>query len=185
MRSPVTDLGLAQSLANAESSAESSEQSSQSEPSTSASTTQVAPSIQSATVYSWKDDGGDNEDTAINMIDGDATTQWHSRWYSYNQFLDTQTVTVLLKLKETATVTGLTLQMDPTTSGGEMVVRSVDPDTTNPREGTEVTTTALSPTTTIKFSEPIETGALSLSFTTMPTAVDGHPWAWIYEITVQ
>lgn len=185
LRSPVTDINLAQSLASAESTAESSAQSSSPEPSASASTAQAAPSIQSVTVYSWKDDGGDNEDTAINMIDGDPTTEWHSRWYDYNQFLDSQTVTILLKLKETTTVSGLTLQMDSTTSGGDMLVRSVDPDTTNPREGTEVTSTALSPTTTITFPEPIETGALSLSFTTMPTSVDGNPWAWIYEITVQ
>lgn len=185
LRGPVTDINLAQSLASAESAAQSSSQSGSAGPSASAPATQATPSIQSATVYSWKDDGGDNEDSAINMIDGDPNTQWHSRWYDYNQFLDSQTVTILLKLKEPTTVKGLTLQMDPTTSGGDMVVRSVDPNTTNPREGTEVTSTALSPTTTITFPEPIESGALSLSFKTMPTSVDGNPWAWIYEITVQ
>ena len=185
LRGPVTDINLAQSLASAESAAQSSSQSGSAGPSASAPAAQATPSIQSATVYSWKDDGGDNEDSAINMIDGDPNTQWHSRWYDYNQFLDSQTVTILLKLKEPTTVKGLTLQMDPTTSGGDMVVRSVDPNTTNPREGTEITSTALSPTTTITFPEPIESGALSLSFRTMPTSVDGNPWAWIYEITVQ
>ncbi|WP_253953897.1 lipid II flippase MurJ [Schaalia sp. 19OD2882] len=141
-----------------------------------------APQISSAQVFSW-DGSGDHEDEAINLIDGRPETQWHSRWFDDNRFTDDNTVTVLLKLKEKTKVSQITLAMDPTTSGGELVVRSVNPDT--PRQGTELAKTALSPTTTISLPQPVETDAISLSFRTMPTSQDGKAWAWISEITVK
>lgn len=140
------------------------------------------PQISSAQVFSW-DGEGDHEDEAINMVDGQPETQWHSRWFDDNSFAEDNTVTVLIKLKERAPVSQITLAMDPSTSGGMLVARSTTPEA--PRQGTELATTALSPTTTITLPTPVETDTISLSFRTMPTSVDGKAWAWINEITVK
>lgn len=147
-------------------------------------TATVTPEIATPTVFSWRDDGGDNPDSVINLIDGDPNTEWHSRSYDLNQFREDQTVTILLTLKEKATVSEIDLTMAPETSGGEVVVRNVT-DPADPRTGTELTTSALSPQTTIKLPEPTEVSALSLSFRTMPTGPNGENWAWIYELAVK
>ena len=118
------------------------------------------------------------------MIDGDSSTSWHSRWFENNQFLDESAVTLVVKLERTATVSSVTLEMDPSTSGGQLVVRNVT-DPSNPRNGTQLTTSALSPSTEIKLPQPVETSMLALSFRSMPTSVDGNEWAWVSELSVQ
>lgn len=178
---PVGEIDLAQSLASAAStSAQSGDEEPVAEPEP---TDVVAPQITAVSVLSWSDDNGDHPETAVNMIDGDGSTSWHSRYYEYNQFADDSNVTILIKLEQEATVSSVTLEMDPSTSGGEVVVRNVT-DTSDPRSGTEVTTSALSPTTTITLPEPVTTSAIALSFRTMPTSVDGQSWAWVYELSV-
>lgn len=145
----------------------------------------VAPVIQAATVFSWNSDSGDtgdHPDLAINLIDGDPSTQWYSRYYD-NLFTDDNTVTILLSLEQQSTLSGITLSMDPATSGGELVVRAV-PDPAQPRVGTELATTALSPTTEISLNPPAELQYVSLSFRTMPVDSQGLNRAWINEITV-
>ena len=146
-------------------------------------TTTVTPVISSVSVLSWKDDKGDHEEMAVNMIDGDAKTSWHSRYFDYNQFLDDTAVTVLVKFEKKSTVSEITLTMDPSTSGGEGVVRAVDPN--SPRTGTEIATTTFSPTTDIKLAHPVETDAISITFRKMPTSQDGRAWAWISELSVK
>ena len=146
-------------------------------------TTTVTPVISSVSVLSWKDDKGDHEEMAVNMIDGDAKTSWHSRYFDYNQFLDDTAVTVLVKFEKKSTVSEITLTMDPSTSGGEGVVRAVDPN--SPRAGTEIATTTFSPTTDIKLAHPVETDAISITFRKMPTSQDGRAWAWISELSVK
>ncbi|WP_022868877.1 murein biosynthesis integral membrane protein MurJ [Schaalia vaccimaxillae] len=181
LMSPVTDLDIAESLMAAQSGKGQSE-GGQSEADSAPPT--VAPVISSVSVLSWNNDGGDHEDMAVRMIDGDPATEWRSRWYDVNQFLDETNITIVVRLKEQATVSTVTLQMDPTTSGGELVVRNVT-DPGNPRGGTELTSSALSPTTTITLPEPVTTDQLALSFRTLPTSVDGNNWAWVYELGVQ
>lgn len=147
----------------------------------------VSPVIQAAKVFSWNSasgDRGDHDDLYINLIDGDPSTQWYSRYYDLNQFSDDNTVTILLTLEQTSTLSGITLSMDPGTSGGELVVRAVD-DPANPRAGTELATTALSPTTQITLDPAADLQYVSLSFRTMPTDSEGLNRAWISEITVQ
>ena len=145
----------------------------------------VTPEIATPTIFSWRDDGGDNPDSVMNMFDGDPNTEWHSRSYSLNQFSPTGTVTILLTLKEEAPVSEITLTMAPETSGGEVVVQDVSDNPADPRTGTELATSALSPQTTITLPEPTEVTALSLSFRTMPTGPNGENWAWIYELAVR
>ncbi|MDN6565836.1 MAG: hypothetical protein L0K65_02140, partial [Actinomyces sp.] len=144
----------------------------------------TTPQIATPTIFSWRDDGGDNPDSVVNMIDGDPSTEWHSRSYDLNQFREEQTVTILLTLKEKATVSSIDLTMAPETNGGEVVVRNVT-DPANPRSGTELATSSLSPQKTITLSQPTEVTALSLSFRTMPTGPNGVNWAWIYELAVK
>ena len=181
---PVTDLDLAQSLR-----AGVSQQQSDEEPSPALTTTPppaqtTTPVISSVQVLSWNNDDGDRPDRAINMIDSDPSTSWSSRWFDNNQFRDETSVTIVVKLQQKATVSSVTLNMDPATSGGEVVVRNVT-DPSNPRGGTELASSALSPTTTIKLPTPVETDSIALQFRSMPKGQDGRNWAWISELTVQ
>ena len=181
---PVTDLDLAQSLR-----AGVSQQQSDEEPSPALTTTPpqaqtTTPVISSVQVLSWNNDDGDRPDRAINMIDSDPSTSWSSRWFDNNQFRDETSVTIVVKLQQKATVSSVTLNMDPATSGGELVVRNVT-DPSNPRGGTELATSALSQTTTIKLPTPVETDSIALQFRSMPKGQDGRNWAWISELTVQ
>ena len=181
---PVTDLDLAQSLR-----AGVSQQQSDEEPSPALTTTPppaqtTTPVISSVQVLSWNNDDGDHPDRAINMIDSNPSTSWSSRWFDNNQFRDETSVTIVVKLQQKATVSSVTLNMDPATSGGELVVRNVT-DPSNPRGGTELATSALSPTTTIKLPTPVETDSIALQFRSMPKGQDGRNWAWISELTVQ
>ena len=181
---PVTDLDLTQSLR-----AGVAQQQSDEEPSPALTTTPppaqtTTPVISSVQVLSWNNDDGDHPDRAINMIDSDPSTSWSSRWFDNNQFRDETSVTIVVKLQQKATVSSVTLNMDPATSGGEVVVRNVT-DPSNPRGGTELASSALSPTTTIKLPTPVETDSIALQFRSMPKGQDGRNWAWISELTVQ
>lgn len=181
---PVTDLDLAQSLR-----AGVSQQQSDEEPSPALTTTPppsptTTPVISSVQVLSWNNDDGDHPDRAINMIDSNPSTSWSSRWFDTNQFRDETSVTIVVKLQQKATVSSVTLNMDPATSGGELVVRNVT-DPANPRGGTELATSALSPTTTIQLPTPVDTDSIALQFRSMPKGQDGRNWAWISELTVQ
>ena len=181
---PVTDLDLAQSLR-----AGISQQQSDEEPSPALTTTPppaatTTPVISSVQVLSWNNDDGDRPDRAINMIDSDPSTSWSSRWFDNNQFRDETSVTIVVKLQQKATVSSVTLNMDPATSGGEVVVRNVT-DPANPRGGTELAMSALSPTTTIQLPTAVETDSIALQFRSMPKGQDGRNWAWISELTVQ
>ena len=181
---PVTDLDLAQSLR-----AGVSQQQSDEEPSPALTTTPppaqtTTPVISSVQVLSWNNDDGDHPDRAINMIDSNPSTSWSSRWFDNNQFRDETSVTIVVKLQQKATVSSVTLNMDPATSGGELVVRNVT-DPTKPRDGTELATSSLSPTTTITLPQAVETDSIALQFRSMPKGQDGRNWAWISELTVQ
>ena len=181
---PVTDLDLAQSLR-----AGISQQQSDEEPSPALTTTPppaatTTPVISSVQVLSWNNDDGDHPDRAINMIDSNPSTSWSSRWFDNNQFRDDTSVTIVVKLQQKATVSSVTLHMDSATSGGELVVRNVT-DPTKPREGTELATSSLSPTTTITLPQSVETDSIALQFRSMPKGQDGRNWAWISELTVQ
>ena len=181
---PVTDLDLAQSLR-----AGVSQQQSDEEPSPALTTTPpqaqtTTPVISSVQVLSWNNDDGDHPDRAINMIDSNPSTSWSSRWFDNNQFRDETSVTIVVKLQQKATVSSVTLNMDPATSGGELVVRNVT-DPSNPRGGTELASSALSPTTTIQLPTAVETDSIALQFRSMPKGQDGRNWAWISELTVQ
>ena len=181
---PVTDLDLTQSLR-----AGVAQQQSDEEPSPALTTTPppaptTTPVISSVQVLSWNNDDGDHPDRAINMIDSNPSTSWSSRWFDNNQFRDETSVTIVVKLQQKATVSSVTLTMDAATSGGELVVRNVT-DPTKPREGTELATSSLSPTTTITLPQPVETDSIALQFRSMPKGQDGRNWAWISELTVQ
>ncbi|WP_428639914.1 lipid II flippase MurJ [Schaalia sp.] len=177
--SPVTDLDIAQSIVDAQSGGAQSAQSALGDDAATA-----APLISSVSVLSWNNDDGDHPDLAVNMIDQNPETSWRSRYFDINAFDENATVTIVVNLEGPALVSGVTLQMDPSTQGGEVVVRNVT-DPSNPRGGTELATSALSESTVISLPEPTEASAIALSFRVMPTSVDGRPWAWVSELSVQ
>ena len=181
---PVTDLDLAQSLRAGASQIQSDNTPAPNLTTTPPPAPSVTPVISSVQVLSWNNDDGDHPDRAINMIDSNPSTSWSSRWFDNNQFRDETSVTIVVKLQQKATVSSVTLTMDAATSGGELVVRNVT-DPSKPREGTELATSALSPTTTIQLPTPVETDSIALQFRSMPKGQDGRNWAWISELTVQ
>ena len=181
---PVTDLDLGQSLRNGVAAQESGEEPAPGLTTTPPPTESVTPTISSVQVLSWNNDDGDHPDRAINMIDSNPSTSWSSRWFDNNQFRDETSVTIVVKLQAKATVSSVTLNMDPATSGGELVVRNVT-DPANPRGGTELMISTLSPTTTIQLPTPVETDSIALQFRSMPKGQDGRNWVWISELTVQ
>ncbi|MCD4550085.1 murein biosynthesis integral membrane protein MurJ [Schaalia sp. lx-260] len=140
------------------------------------------PVIDSATVFSWNGSGDFEEDAHL-LIDGDSQTRWHSRYYELNNFPENDTVTLLFTLKEPTSLSEVTMSMDPSTTGGEVILRAVTP--TSPREGTLLASSSMGPTTVLTAESPVETQAFSLSFRKMPTSVDGLPWAWVGEVTVK
>ena len=117
------------------------------------------------------------------MIDSNPATSWTSRWFDDNQFREGAEVTIVVKFQQVATVSSVTLTMDSQTSGGLISVRKVT-DPSNPRGGTELATSALSPSTTITLPEPVSTASIALVFRQMPKAQDGRNWAWVSELTV-
>ena len=181
---PVTNLDLAQSLRAGVSQQQSDEAPSPALTTTPPPAATTTPVISSVQVLSWNNDDGDHPDRAINMIDSNPSTSWSSRWFDNNQFRDETSVTIVVKLQQKATVSSVTLNMDPATTGGEVVVRNVT-DPANPRGGTELAMSALSPTTTIQLPTAVETDSIALQFRSMPKGQDGRNWAWISELTVQ
>ena len=181
---PVTNLDLGQSLRDGVTAQQSGAEPAPVLTTTPPPTDSVTSVISSVQVLSWNNDDGDHPDRAINMIDSNPATSWSSRWFDNNQFRDETSVTIVVKLQQKATVSSVTLNMDPATSGGELVVRNVT-DPTKPREGTELATSSLSPTTTITLPQPVETDSIALQFRSMPKGQDGRNWAWISELTVQ
>jgi len=181
---PVTDLDLGQSLRAGLNQGQSSDEPAPNLATTPPPAPSVTPVISSVQVLSWNNDDGDHPDRAINMIDSNPSTSWSSRWFDNNQFRDETSVTIVVKLQQKATVSSVTLQMDPATSGGQIVVRNVT-DPANPRGGTELASSALSPTTTIQLPEAVQTDSIALQFRSMPKGQDGRNWAWISELTVQ
>ena len=181
---PVTNLDLGQSLRDGVAAQESGAEPAPVLTTTPPPTESVTPVISSVQVLSWNNDDGDHPDRAINMIDSNPSTSWSSRWFDNNQFRDETSVTIVVKLQQKATVSSVTLNMDPATSGGEVVVRNVT-DPANPRGGTELASSALSPTTTIQLPTAVETDTIALQFRSMPKGQDGRNWAWISELTVQ
>lgn len=142
----------------------------------------VTPEISSVTVLSWRDDQGDYEDRAINMIDGNMETEWHSREFD-RPFGDDTSLALVVRFKEKTPLSELTLHMPEGTSGGEISLKA--PNADHPRRGEILATTAMSPTTTIALPAPLETDSVTLTFRQVPRSVDGANWAWIYEITVK
>lgn len=140
------------------------------------------PVISSVTVLSWRDDQGDYENRAINMIDGDFETEWHSREFD-RPFGDDTSLSLVVRFKEKTTLSELTLHMPESTTGGELMLKAPNPD--QPRRGETLVTTEMSPTTTITLPSPIETDSVTLSFRQVPRSVDDANWAWIYEITAK
>lgn len=142
----------------------------------------AGPQISSVTVLSWRDDQGDYEDRAINMIDGNMETEWHSREFD-RPFGDDTSLALVVRFKEKTTLSELTLHMPEGTEGGEISLKA--PNAESPRRGEVLATTDMKPTTTISLPTPVETDSVTLTFRQVPRSVDGANWAWIYEITAK
>ncbi len=140
-----------------------------------------APKITSVSVLSWRDDQGDNENHAINMIDGNAETEWHSRQFE-DGFGDDTGITIVVKLDRPVPLNQVSLTMHESTTGGEIFLLAPNE---KPRAGQVLASGAMSPQTVLKPAQPVEVDSFALRFGSVPTSVDGALWAWIYEIHVQ
>lgn len=140
-----------------------------------------APKISSVQVISWRDDKGDNETQAINMIDGKPDTEWHSRQFDAPFGPDTG-IAIVVKLEKPATISEVALTMHESTKGGEIFLQK---SAENPRKGEVLATGAMTPSTVLKPAAPVELDSFVLRLGAVPQSVEGQGWAWIYDIAVK
>lgn len=141
----------------------------------------VAPTLTSATIYSWADDDGDHPELVSALVDGDPTTQWRSRYFNDNVFAEGSEVAILLTLAEPATVSEIDLNIAG--QGGEIVVRNASEG--HPRIGDVLATATADGDTVIKLPQPEEVSALGIVFTTLPVDDEGMNRAKISAVTVK
>lgn len=141
----------------------------------------TGPKISSVEVISWRNDQGDNENHAINMIDGNPETEWHSRQFDSAFGTDTG-ITIVVKLEKPAPLSAVNLKMHDQTSGGELFLQR---NAADPRKGEILAQGSMSASTTLSPASPQEVDSFVLRFGSVPQAVDGLNWAWIYEIEVK
>lgn len=141
----------------------------------------AAPVIASTDIFSWNDDDGDHPELSSALVDGDPDSMWYSRYYDLNEFSPDGTIAILVKLKEPAKVTSVTL--DVVGEGGQVAITTAQDG--NPRNGTVLATASVSGNTVIKLSEPTDLSQLGINFVSLPTDDEGLARAKVTGVSVQ
>ena len=141
----------------------------------------AAPTVTSATVFSWQDDDGDHPELISSLIDPDPNTIWRSRYFDVNSFEDDTAIALLVTLAEPAVVSEVTL--DVIGEGGEIVVR--DASDGNPRTGAVLASAPAGGETQIKLAQPTEMSAIGIVFSSLPVDDEGVNRAKVSGISVR
>ena len=139
------------------------------------------PVATSVEVFSWNDDGGDHSELAGYILDNDPSTTWRSRYFGNSVFAEGSEISLLIRLAEPALVSQVTI--DVTGSGGLVAVTVPEED--NPRGGTVLAESSLSPQTIIPISPAVELSSIGLVFKELPSEDEGRFRAKITGITVE
>lgn len=140
-----------------------------------------APEIASIEVVSYNNDGGDHQEWAEYMIDGDIGTRWQSRYFAQPDLPEGNTIRLIIKLKQETTVSGVTF--NGPLDGGQVDLRINDG--TDPFGTQVITSSQMSGTTTLKATEPVVGNTITLNFVSLPTEDEGRYRVKIDELSVQ
>ena len=140
-----------------------------------------APEIASIEVVSYNNDGGDHQEWAEYMTDGDIGTRWQSRYFAQPDLPEGNTIRLIIKLKQETTVSGVTF--NGPLDGGQVDLRINDG--TDPFGTPVVTSSQMSGTTTLQASEPVVGNTVTLNFVSLPTEDEGRYRVKIDELSVQ
>lgn len=141
----------------------------------------AAPTLTSATVFSWADDDGDHPELVSALVDGDPGTQWRSRYFNTNTFDEGTQIALLLTLAEPATVSEVDITFAG--QGGDIVVRNASDG--NPRTGPVLASAQATGETIIKLAQPEQVTALSIVFNELPVDDEGLNRAKISAVTLK
>lgn len=140
-----------------------------------------APEIASIEVISYNDDGGDHQEWADLMIDGDVGTRWQSRYFAQPDLPEGNTIRLIIKLKQETTVSGVTF--NGPLDGGQVDLRINDGS--DPFGTPVITSSQMSATTTLQATEPVVGNTVTLNFVALPTEDEGRYRVKIDELSVQ
>lgn len=126
-------------------------------------------------------DNNEHPELSSAMIDGDPTTEWHTRYYTSPSLSWKEGIGVAVTLEQATTVSSI--EMQGTGSGGAVQIRATSAQ--DPRGGTLLAEGAFtSGTTTFSFNAT-ETQSIVVWVTDLPTASDGQNKITISEITLK
>lgn len=126
-------------------------------------------------------DNNEHPELAGNLVDGDPSTEWYSRFYNSATMDSKKGIGVAVTLASPAQVSAIELQ--GTGNGGHVQIRATSPE--DPQGGTLLAEGAFTQgTTTFEFT-PTETGSIVVWVTELPKASDGLSKVTISEITLR
>ncbi|MDO5049025.1 MAG: hypothetical protein Q4D87_03995 [Actinomycetaceae bacterium] len=140
-----------------------------------------APEIASIEVISYNADGGDHQEWAEFMYDGDVGTRWQSRYFAQPELPQDNTIRLIIHLKESTAVSGVTFSGP--IDGGQVDLRINDG--TDPFGTPVITSSQMSATTQLAAPEPVVGNTVTLNFVSLPTEDEGRNRVKIDELTVQ
>ncbi|MCL3789513.1 MULTISPECIES: lipid II flippase MurJ [unclassified Actinomyces] len=127
--------------------------------------------------------GDDNEhpELAGNLVDGDPSTEWYSRYYAASSLAWKQGIGVAVRLETATEVSSIELQ--GTGAGGNVQIRATSPE--DPTGGTLLAEGPLTAGTTTFTFPATSTGSVVVWVTDLPTASDGLLKMTVTEITLR
>ena len=126
-------------------------------------------------------DNNEHPELAGNLVDGDPSTEWYSRFYTSSTMDSKKGIGVAVTLASPARVSAIELQ--GTGNGGHVQIRATSPE--DPQGGTILAEGSFAQgTTTFEFT-PTETSSIVVWVTEMPKASDGLNKVTISEITLR
>lgn len=126
-------------------------------------------------------DNNEHPELAGNLVDGDPSTEWYSRFYNSATMDSKKGIGVAVTLASPAQVSAIELQ--GTGNGGHVQICATSPE--DPQGGTLLAEGAFTQgTTTFEFT-PTETGSIVVWVTELPKASDGLSKVTISEITLR
>ena len=126
-------------------------------------------------------DNNEHPELAGNLVDGNPSTEWYSRFYTSSTMDSKKGIGVAVTLASPARVSAIELQ--GTGNGGHVQIRATSPE--DPQGGTILAEGSFAQgTTTFEFT-PTETSSIVVWVTEMPKASDGLNKVTISEITLR
>lgn len=139
------------------------------------------PTIASASVLSWADDGHDHTDQVGAVTDGDPETFWPSRYFDPANYVTNEPTVLVLNLQEPAIVSKVNVSIIG--SGGEVTVINTSGE--DQRRGKVLATSPLSWDTVITLDEPTAVTSIGLVFDRLPIDDEARSRVKVVSVSVE